>query len=257
MQCSRNMHVEKSRGAEVVLESVCKSYGNAPVLCGIDLDVWGGSITVLIGPSGSGKSTLCRCINGIERVDSGRVVVDGQELPAGGRRLAQIRADLGSVSQAVDLFSHLSVLNNVVLGPLAVRRLPRADAVSRARDALDRVGLTHKLDSWPVELAGGERQRVAIARALAMQPRALILDEPTSALDLESTTEVLDLIGELSNEGRTMLIVTHELGFAAQVADRIAFIEHGRILEIAPPVDFFEAASSPRVAEFIAKSRLH
>ncbi len=251
------MGSKTARGADIVLESVCKSYGDEKVLRGVDLDVWGGSVTVLIGPSGSGKSTLCRCINGIERVDSGRVLVDGQEIPKGGKRLAELRADLGIVSQTVDLFSHLNVLNNVVLGPLAVRRLARVDAVSRAMEALEMVGLTHKRDSWPVELAGGERQRVAIARVLAMQPRALILDEPTSALDLQSTTEVLDLIGELSTQGRTMLVVTHELGFAAQVADRMAYIEEGRILEIAPPVDFFEAAQSPQVAQFVAKSRLH
>lgn len=250
------MHSDKAPGAYIVLESVHKSYGKTAVLNGVDLEVSGGSVTVLVGPSGSGKSTLCRCINGVERIDSGRVIVDGRELPPGGRSLASLRADLGAVSQTVDLFSHLSVLENVLLGLLAVRRLARAEAVMRALDALERVAMTHKQRSWPVELAGGERQRVAIARALAMQPRALILDEPTSALDLESTTGVLDLIGELSNEGRTMLIVTHELGFAAQVADRVAFIEHGAVVEVGPPVEFFESSSSARVAEFIAKSRL-
>ncbi len=241
----------------VVLEGVNKSFGDLHVLKDIDLQVGRGEVLVVIGPSGSGKSTMCRCINRLETIDSGRVVVDGQELPREGKQLARLRADIGMVFQSFNLFAHKSVLDNVTLGPVKVRGVDRREAEERGRELLSRVGIGDKADAMPAQLSGGQQQRAAIARALAMQPKLMLFDEPTSALDPEYVSEVLDVMKGLAAEGMTMVVVTHEMGFARSAADRVAFMADGRIVEVAQPDRFFSAPESSRARDFLSKILTH
>ena len=241
----------------VVMEDVDKWFGDLHVLQSIDLTVEQGEVVVIIGPSGSGKSTLCRTINRLEPIDSGRILVDGVELPEEGRALARLRADVGMVFQSFNLFAHKTILENVTLGPIKARGLSKADARERARALLDRVGIADKADRHPAELSGGQQQRAAIARALAMEPKVMLFDEPTSALDPEMITEVLDVMVELAHSGTTMLVVSHEMGFARSVARRVAFMDGGRIVEVAPPDQFFSNPTSDRARDFLSKVLAH
>lgn len=236
----------------VVLEGVEKRFGAVRALASVDLAVQRGEVVVVIGPSGSGKSTLCRTINRLEAIDAGRVVFDGVPLPAEGRELAALRADIGMVFQSFNLFAHKSVLDNVTLAPMKVKGVPRAQAEERARALLARVGIADKADKMPAQLSGGQQQRAAIARALAMDPKVMLFDEPTSALDPEYVREVLDVMRDLAAEGMTMVVVTHEMGFARQAADRVVFMDAGQILEDAPPEEFFSRPTTERAREFLA-----
>src|SRR6188508_1092470 len=237
----------------VVLEDVNKHFGDLHVLKDIDLTVGTGEVVVVIGPSGSGKSTLCRAINRLETIESGTITIDGKQLPEEGKELAQLRADVGMVFQSFNLFAHKTILENVTLGQLKVRKRSRADAEKRALEILDRVGVANQAAKMPSQLSGGQQQRVAIARALAMDPKLMLFDEPTSALDPEMIREVLDVMRDLARDGMTMLVVTHEIGFAREVADRIVFIDEGKIVEQGPPAEFFANARSERAREFVDK----
>ena len=239
------------------MKGVNKSFGPLRALRDIDLDVATGEVVVLIGPSGSGKSTLCRTINRLETIDSGTITIDGQPLPEEGRGLAQLRADVGMVFQSFNLFAHKSVLDNVTLGPMKVRRQPKAVAIERAMALLERVGIADKADHFPAQLSGGQQQRAAIARALAMQPKVMLFDEPTSALDPEMIAEVLEVMLGLVTEGMTMIVVTHEMGFARSAAQRVVFLDQGQIVEIAPPDRFFSSPRSERAQDFLAKILNH
>ena len=241
----------------VSLRGVNKSFGAQQVLFDIDLDVAPGEVVVVIGPSGSGKSTLCRCINRLETVDSGDIRLAGVRVPEEGRALAAMRAQIGMVFQSFNLFSHRTALQNVAIGPRKVLRLSRAEADAQARRLLARVGLAHKADAVPAELSGGQQQRVALARALAMQPKVMLFDEPTSALDPEMVSEVLAVMLELARSGMTMIVVTHEMGFARQAADRVVFMDGGRIVEIAEPDTFFRAPRSERARDFLSRILEH
>jgi glutamate transport system ATP-binding protein len=241
----------------VVVEKVNKHFGPQHVLRDVDLTVDRGEVVVVIGPSGSGKSTLCRCINRLERTDSGRILIDGVPLPEEGKPLARLRADIGMVFQSFNLFAHMTVLQNVALGPRKVRDLDKAAANERAMALLERVGIAEKAGAFPAELSGGQQQRAAIARALAMEPKLMLFDEPTSALDPEMIKEVLDVMVELAAEGTTMIVVTHEMGFARSAAQRVAFMDGGRIVEIAPPDRFFSAPESERARDFLSKILAH
>jgi glutamate transport system ATP-binding protein len=237
----------------VELDQVKKSFGDNVVLDGVDLTVERGSAIVIAGPSGSGKSTMLRCVNGLEPVDSGEVRFDGTPVDYSGKALSRLRADIGMVFQQFNLFPHMTVLDNVVLGPVKSKGLSREEARERARRLLERVGIPEKADEYPADLSGGQQQRVAIARALAMEPKLMLFDEPTSALDPEMIREVLDVMRQLARDGMTMLVVTHEMGFAREVCDRIVFIDAGEIVEEGPPDEFFSAAKSPRAKEFVDK----
>ncbi|HVE97951.1 MAG TPA: amino acid ABC transporter ATP-binding protein [Mycobacteriales bacterium] len=239
------------------MEKVNKSFGDLHVLRDIDLAVERGEVVVVIGPSGSGKSTLCRCINRLEPIDSGVIEIDGVPMPEEGRELARLRADVGMVFQSFNLFAHMSVLDNVTLGPIKARKVPKKQAESRARELLERVGISEKADRYPAELSGGQQQRVAIARSLAMDPKLILFDEPTSALDPEFIKEVLDVMTELAADGMTMVVVTHEMGFARSVAQRVVFMDQGRIVEVAPPDRFFTAPESERAQDFLSKILAH
>jgi glutamate transport system ATP-binding protein len=241
----------------IVLSGVNKHFGELHVLKDIDLTIGRGEVVVIIGPSGSGKSTLCRTVNGLEPVESGTITVDGEPLPAEGRALARLRADVGMVFQSFNLFSHKTVLENVMLAPVKVRGLGEAEAERQARELLDRVGLPAQAGQYPAQLSGGQQQRVAIARALAMNPKALLFDEPTSALDPEMINEVLDVIRRLAEEGMTMVVVTHEMGFARSAAHRVVFMADGRIVEDRAPEEFFTAPRSERARDFLAKILHH
>jgi glutamate transport system ATP-binding protein len=241
----------------VVLSGVNKHFGPLHVLKDIDLEIDRGDVVVVIGPSGSGKSTLCRTINRLEPIDAGTITFDGRELPAEGKALARLRADVGMVFQSFNLFSHLSVMQNVTLGPIRVRGKKKADARARGRELLQRVGLSEKADAMPAELSGGQQQRVAIARALAMDPKLLLFDEPTSALDPEMISEVLDVMVGLAETGITMIVVTHEMGFARKAADRVVFMDEGAIVERAAPADFFDRPRSDRAKDFLSKILSH
>jgi glutamate transport system ATP-binding protein len=243
--------------ALVVMEQVNKHFGDLHVLRDIDLTVGRGEVVVVIGPSGSGKSTLCRCINRLEPIDSGRITIDGVELPEEGKPLARLRADVGMVFQSFNLFAHKTILQNVTLGPVRVRKLPKAEARERGMKLLSRVGIAEKADSYPAELSGGQQQRAAIARALAMEPKLMLFDEPTSALDPEMIKEVLDVMVELAREGTTMVVVTHEMGFARSAAQRVAFMDGGRIMEIAAPEKFFSHPETDRAKDFLSKILAH
>ncbi|MEP7331874.1 MAG: amino acid ABC transporter ATP-binding protein [Terracoccus sp.] len=239
------------------LRGVSKRFGDQEVLHRIDLDVDPGEVVVLLGPSGSGKSTLCRCINRLETASEGTVEISGRELPQEGRALAAVRAEVGMVFQSFNLFGHRTALQNITMAPVKVRGLSRKDAEQRARRLLERVGIPDKADRFPAELSGGQQQRVAIARALAMEPRALLFDEPTSALDPEMINEVLDVMIELARDGMTMLVVTHEMGFARRAADRVVFMDEGHIIEQAPPEQFFAAPQTDRSRDFLSKILSH
>jgi glutamate transport system ATP-binding protein len=241
----------------VVLEGVNKHFGPLHVLKDINLTVDRGEVVVVIGPSGSGKSTLCRTINRLEPIDSGTVWVDGKPLPAEGKELAQLRAQVGMVFQSFNLFAHKTVLENVTLGPVKVRGIGKREADRRARELLDRVGIGQQADKYPAQLSGGQQQRVAIARALAMDPKVMLFDEPTSALDPEMINEVLDVMTSLARDGMTMVVVTHEMGFARRAANRVVFMDEGRIVEQSAPEQFFSAPTSDRAKDFLSKILTH
>jgi ABC-type polar amino acid transport system ATPase subunit len=242
--------------ALIQIRGLRKSYGNFEALKGIDLDIALGEVVVVLGPSGSGKSTLIRCLNLLEDYQQGEVTVDGEKVVRG-RGLAKVRAEVGMVFQSFNLFPHLSVLANVALGPLRVRGLPRKDAEARARALLARVGLAEHAHKFPGQLSGGQQQRVAIARAMAMEPKVLLFDEPTSALDPEMVGEVLDVMQDLARSGVTMVVVTHEMGFARRVADRVIFMEAGSVVEEAPPEVFFDTPREPRTQAFLQAILAH
>lgn len=233
-----------------------KSFGAQPVLQGIDLDVLPSQVVVVIGPSGSGKSTLLRCCNGLEQAEAGRVDICGQTLVDQGRMLPEaqlnaLREDVGMVFQSFNLFAHLSVLDNITLGPRKLRGQSRAQAETQARALLDKVGLAHKADAMPASLSGGQKQRVAIARALAMQPRVMLFDEPTSALDPELVGEVLQVMKLLASEGMTMMVVTHEMDFAKEVADLVVVMDAGMVVESGPPETIFSQPTQERTRSFL------
>ena len=241
----------------MVLDNVQKHYGEFQALTDIDLTVNEGEVVVVIGPSGSGKSTLCRTINRLETITSGSITIDGKELPKEGKGLANLRADVGMVFQSFNLFAHLTILENVTLGPIKVRKMKKADAEREAKVLLDRVGVGHQASKLPAQLSGGQQQRVAIARALAMNPKVMLFDEPTSALDPEMINEVLDVMVGLAGEGMTMIVVTHEMGFARKAADRVVFMADGRILEDQKPDDFFTHPETDRAKDFLSKLITH
>ena len=241
----------------VVLSKVNKNFGALHVLRDIDLTVHRGEVVVVIGPSGSGKSTLCRAINRLETIDSGVITIDGEPLPAEGKALAQLRADVGMVFQSFNLFAHKTVLQNVTLGPIKAKGVRRADAEQAAMGLLERVGVADQSAKLPAQLSGGQQQRVAIARALAMQPKVMLFDEPTSALDPEMINEVLDVMVALARDGMTMMVVTHEMGFARKAANRVVFMDGGQIVEEAGPETFFTAPRSDRAKDFLSKILTH
>jgi glutamate transport system ATP-binding protein len=241
----------------VTLTSVNKRFGEAHVLKDITLSISRGEVVVVLGPSGSGKSTLCRTINRLEPVDTGTITVDGRPLPHEGKALARLRADVGMVFQSFNLFAHKTVLENVTLGPVKVRRLDPATAEGRARQLLERVGVADQARKYPAQLSGGQQQRVAIARALAMDPKVLLFDEPTSALDPEMVKEVLEVMTDLVEQGMTMIVVTHEMGFARRAADRVVFMADGEVVEQAAPEEFFTNPSSRRAQDFLGKILTH
>ncbi|MFN3707025.1 amino acid ABC transporter ATP-binding protein [Microcella sp.] len=243
--------------ALVEIDSVNKHFGDLHVLKDVTTNVEAGEVVVVIGPSGSGKSTLCRAINRLETIDGGAIRIDGTALPAEGRALAQLRADVGMVFQAFNLFAHKTVLENVALGPRKVRRLSKADAEAKAMALLDRVGVANQAHKMPAQLSGGQQQRVAIARALAMEPKLILLDEPTSALDPEMINEVLDVMVQLAKDGMTMIVVTHEMGFARRAADRVLFMADGEIVEEATPEKFFTDPQTQRAKDFLSKILTH
>ncbi|WP_295829477.1 amino acid ABC transporter ATP-binding protein [uncultured Microbacterium sp.] len=241
----------------VVVADVQKHYGQFQALKDIDLTVDRGEVVVVIGPSGSGKSTLCRTINRLETITSGSITIDGKELPKEGKGLAELRADVGMVFQSFNLFAHLTILENVTLGPIKVRKMKKADAEIEARALLERVGVGHQADKLPAQLSGGQQQRVAIARALAMKPKVMLFDEPTSALDPEMINEVLDVMVGLAKDGMTMIVVTHEMGFARKAANRVVFMADGQIVEQATPEQFFTRPESDRAKDFLSKLITH
>jgi glutamate transport system ATP-binding protein len=243
--------------ALVAVEGANKWFGDVHALVDVDLTVDRGEVVVVIGPSGSGKSTLCRAINRLEPLDSGRVLFEGSPLPEEGKPLARVRADIGMVFQAFNLFAHKTVLENVMLGPIKVRKVAKREAQQVAMDLLERVGIADKADRYPAELSGGQQQRAAIARALAMDPKLMLFDEPTSALDPEMIKEVLDVMVELAADGTTMLVVSHEMGFARSAARRVAFMDAGRIVEVAPPDKFFDHPDTARARDFLSKVLAH
>lgn len=241
----------------VVLSEVNKHFGTLHVLNDINLSVQAGEVVVVLGPSGSGKSTLCRAINRLETIGSGTITIDGEELPEEGRELAKLRADVGMVFQSFNLFAHKTVLANVTLGPTKVRGLSRVDAQTKAMALLERVGVADQAEKYPAQLSGGQQQRVAIARALAMDPKLILFDEPTSALDPEMVNEVLEVMVTLARGGMTMIVVTHEMGFARKAADRVVFMEDGMIVEENTPEEFFTNPQSSRAKDFLGKILPH
>lgn len=254
----RTSNINVRRGDPLVeITGVQKHYGEFQALKDIDLTVNRGEVVVVIGPSGSGKSTLCRTINRLETITSGTITIDGKELPKEGKDLAALRADVGMVFQSFNLFAHLSILDNVTLGPMKVKGMKKADAEKLGRDLLDRVGVGHQSAKLPAQLSGGQQQRVAIARALAMQPKVMLFDEPTSALDPEMINEVLDVMVGLAQDGMTMIVVTHEMGFARKAADRVVFMADGQIVEEATPEEFFTNPRSDRAKDFLSKLLTH
>jgi ABC-type polar amino acid transport system ATPase subunit len=244
-------------GHLVEIQHVRKRFGSNVVLDGIDLSISAAEAVVVAGPSGSGKSTLLRCVNGLETIDEGDIRFEGRSIRDAGKDLYKLRAEIGMVFQSFNLFAHKTVLDNITLGPIKVKGIPERDAADLARRLLERVGIPEKADAFPADLSGGQQQRVAIARALAMEPKLILFDEPTSALDPEMIREVLDVMRDLARDGMTMIVVTHEMGFAREVCDRIAFMDEGRIVEEGEPEAFFEGAKSPRVKEFVDKILRH
>ena len=241
----------------VVLDGVNKWFGQLHVLKDIDLTVHRGEVVVVIGPSGSGKSTLCRAINRLETIDRGTIALDGQPLPQEGKALANLRAEVGMVFQSFNLFAHKTILENVTLGPIKVRGLSKADADKRGLELRERVGVAHQAEKYPAQLSGGQQQRVAIARALAMEPKVMLFDEPTSALDPEMIKEVLDVMVDLAKRGMTMVVVTHEMGFARTAGDRVLFMDAGTIVEENTPEQFFTNPQSERAKDFLGKILKH
>jgi glutamate transport system ATP-binding protein len=239
------------------MQAVDKHFGPLHVLKDINLEVDTGQVVVVLGPSGSGKSTLCRTINRLEPIDSGTIEVDGKSLPAEGKALAALRADVGMVFQSFNLFAHKTILENVTLAPLKVRKVNKAEAEKRGLELLERVGIANQRDKYPAQLSGGQQQRAAIARALAMKPKVMLFDEPTSALDPEMVQEVLDVMTTLAREGMTMLVVTHEMGFARRAANRVIFMDAGEVVEDAKPDQFFTAPRSDRAKDFLGKILTH
>jgi glutamate transport system ATP-binding protein len=241
----------------VVIEQVNKFYGDLHVLKDITTTVLRGEVVIVIGPSGSGKSTLCRAINRLETIDSGTIFIDGEPLPEEGKELARLRADVGMVFQSFNLFAHKTALENVTLGPIKVRNVKPNIAREKAMLLLERVGVANQAQKYPHQLSGGQQQRVAIARSLAMDPKLILLDEPTSALDPEMISEVLDVMVNLASGGMTMLVVTHEMGFARNAGSRVLFMADGQILEEAPPAEFFRNPQTARAADFLSKILAH
>ncbi|MEB3368464.1 amino acid ABC transporter ATP-binding protein [Saccharopolyspora mangrovi] len=239
------------------MSAVDKFFGSLHVLRSIDLEVPKGQVVVVLGPSGSGKSTLCRAINRLEPINSGSIEIDGVPLPAEGRALAELRADVGMVFQQFNLFAHKTILENVTLGPIKVRGQNRDEAQRDAMKLLERVGITDQAEKYPAQLSGGQQQRAAIARALAMKPKVMLFDEPTSALDPEMVNEVLDVMTGLADEGMTMLVITHEMGFARRAAHRVLFMADGEVVEDAAPEKFFAEPKSDRAKDFLGKILTH
>ena len=237
----------------ISMKSVDKHFGDLHVLKDINLDVAKGQVVVVLGPSGSGKSTLCRTINRLETIDSGSIAIDGEVLPAEGRKLAKLRSDVGMVFQSFNLFAHKTIVENVMLAPVKVRKTAKAAAREKAMGLLERVGVANQADKYPAQLSGGQQQRVAIARSLAMNPKVMLFDEPTSALDPEMINEVLNVMVSLATEGMTMVVVTHEMGFARRAAHRVVFMSDGAILEDAEPVEFFDHPQTDRAKDFLGK----
>lgn len=241
----------------VVLADVNKHFGNLHVLRDINLTISRGEVLVVIGPSGGGKSTLCRAINRLETIDGGTITFDGQPLAAEGKTLAKLRSEVGMVFQSFNLFAHKTILENVTLGPIKVRGIAKAEAERRGMELLDRVGIGAQASKYPAQLSGGQQQRVAIARALAMDPKMILFDEPTSALDPEMVQEVLDVMIGLAQEGMTMMVVTHEMGFARRAANRVVFMAEGQIVEENTPEEFFTNARTDRAKDFLSKILTH
>ncbi|MEZ0341427.1 amino acid ABC transporter ATP-binding protein [Mycobacterium sp. pV006] len=241
----------------ISMKAVNKHFGALHVLNDINLEVGKGQVVVVLGPSGSGKSTLCRTINRLETIDSGTIAIDGQILPEEGRKLAQLRSEVGMVFQSFNLFAHKTIVENVMLAPMKVRRTSKDQAREKAMALLERVGVANQADKYPAQLSGGQQQRVAIARSLAMSPKVMLFDEPTSALDPEMINEVLSVMSALAAEGMTMLVVTHEMGFARRAADRVVFMSDGAIVEDAEPAEFFDHPKSDRAKDFLGKILHH
>ncbi|WP_404382108.1 amino acid ABC transporter ATP-binding protein [Knoellia locipacati] len=241
----------------VVLQDVNKHFGDLHVLREINMEIGKGEVVVVIGPSGSGKSTLCRAINRLETIESGTITIDGKKLPEEGKALAELRADVGMVFQSFNLFAHKTILDNVTLGPIKVRNQKKADAEKRGMELLERVGVAQQAQKFPAQLSGGQQQRVAIARSLAMNPKVMLFDEPTSALDPEMINEVLDVMVGLAKEGMTMVVVTHEMGFARKAANRVVFMDGGQIVEENTPEEFFTHPKSDRAKDFLGKILTH
>ena len=241
----------------ISMKAVNKHFGSLHVLQDIDLDVGKGEVIVVIGPSGSGKSTLCRTINRLETIDSGTITIDGQTLPAEGRKLAQLRSDVGMVFQSFNLFAHKTIVDNVALAPMKVRKKNKAEARAHAMTLLERVGVANQAEKYPAQLSGGQQQRVAIARSLAMNPKVMLFDEPTSALDPEMINEVLAVMTSLASDGMTMVVVTHEMGFARRASHRVVFMADGAIVEDAKPEEFFSNPKSDRAKDFLGKILNH
>ena len=241
----------------ISLKGVNKHFGALHVLRDIDLDVQRGQVVVVLGPSGSGKSTLCRTINRLETVDSGTIAIDGEVVPAEGRKLARLRSEVGMVFQSFNLFAHKSILENVMLAPVKVRKLSQNQSREQAMALLERVGVANQAEKYPAQLSGGQQQRVAIARSLAMEPKVMLFDEPTSALDPEMVNEVLAVMTSLTAEGMTMVVVTHEMGFARRAANRVVFMADGSVVEDAAPEDFFGNPRSSRARDFLGKILSH
>lgn len=247
----------KSGQPVVHIEGVNKHFGDLHVLKDINLSVREAEVVVVIGPSGSGKSTLCRTINRLEPIESGKILIDGKELPEEGKELARLRSDVGMVFQSFNLFSHKTILENVTLGPIKVRKIPREQAERRAMELLERVGIAAHAGKYPAQLSGGQQQRCAIARALAMDPKMILFDEPTSALDPEMVQEVLDVMIGLARDGMTMMVVTHEMGFARRAAHRVVFMADGQVVEEGEPDAFFTAPKTERAKDFLSKILTH
>ncbi|MEU3299265.1 amino acid ABC transporter ATP-binding protein [Streptomyces sp. NPDC006678] len=247
----------RTSSALVELRHVEKHFGTLHVLQDINLTIDRGEVVVVIGPSGGGKSTLCRAVNRLETIDSGEIAIDGKPLPEEGRELARLRAEVGMVFQSFNLFAHKTVLQNVTLGQLKVRGTDKKAAEEKARKLLDRVGVGSQADKYPAQLSGGQQQRVAIARALAMDPKVMLFDEPTSALDPEMVNEVLEVMRQLARDGMTMVVVTHEMGFARSAANRVVFMADGRIVEESAPDEFFSNPRTERAKDFLSKILHH
>jgi glutamate transport system ATP-binding protein len=241
----------------ISMQGVNKHFGSLHVLKDINLSVGRGQVVVVIGPSGSGKSTLCRTINRLETIDSGTIAIDGDQLPAEGRKLAKLRSDVGMVFQSFNLFAHKTILENVTLAPITVRKSAKTEVTKSALALLERVGVANQADKYPAQLSGGQQQRVAIARSLAMDPKVMLFDEPTSALDPEMINEVLEVMTSLAGEGMTMLVVTHEMGFARRASNRVVFMADGAIVEDAQPADFFDNPQTYRARDFLGKILNH